>query len=79
MQQMTSINPLQQPQQKDAQHKKWGPIFNTRQSSRTMLKDKTIMQQAQLVKMKKNLEVPAPAASKLKGNNSQNPFFSIRL
>jgi hypothetical protein len=41
MQQMTSINPLQQPQQNDAQQKKWGPIFNTRQSSRIMLKDKT--------------------------------------
>jgi hypothetical protein len=42
-----------------------------------MLKDKTIMQQAQLMKMKKNLEVPAPATSKLKGNDKQNPFLIL--
>jgi hypothetical protein len=35
------------------------------------------MQQAQLVKMKKNLEVPAPATSKLKGNDKQNPFLIL--
>jgi hypothetical protein len=35
------------------------------------------MQQAQLMKMKKNLEVPAPATSKLKGNDKQNPFVIL--
>jgi hypothetical protein len=42
-----------------------------------VLKDKTMMQQAQLVKMKKNLEIPAPATSKLKGNDKQNPFLIL--
>jgi hypothetical protein len=42
-----------------------------------MLKDKTIMQQAQLMKMEKNLEVPTPATSKLKGNDKQNPFLIL--
>jgi hypothetical protein len=77
VQQEMTANQQLQSQQND-QQKKWGPIFNSRQSIRIVLKDKTIMQQAQLMKMKKNLEVPAPATSKLKGNDKQNPFFNIR-
>jgi hypothetical protein len=43
VQQETTANQQLQHQQNDQQKKKWGPIFNTRQSSRIVLKDKTIM------------------------------------
>uniref|UniRef100_A0ACD5W4D7 Uncharacterized protein n=1 Tax=Avena sativa TaxID=4498 RepID=A0ACD5W4D7_AVESA len=47
--------------------KQWGSVFNTRQSARVLNTRQTVLQMAQQVQKKKNLECPIPAASKLKG------------
>lgn len=61
------ISLLGVPEAGDKKHKQWGPVQGTRQSIRVDLKGKTMLELAQDLQKRKNLEVPAPMHNKLQG------------
>jgi hypothetical protein len=57
---------------------KWGPVLGARQSARFADKEgKTMLQKAQEITTRRNLEKTSVASSKLKGIAQQNPFSTI--